>query len=82
MDYPKCRLCGEKHRLGDAHIFKDSAPVAATKHKAFSPTPQVVGFDPRAYQKAYMRVYRRRQTLMVQTAQALLGGVAERWPRG
>ena len=40
------------------------------------------GFDRKAYQKAYMKAYRRRQSLMLQTAKALLEHVAEPWPRG
>lgn len=98
MEAPKCKFCGVaewRHICGQtAGDVKRSVArrpvVSAASVDGVRPQNPIVGvpekegsgFDRRAYQKAYMRVYRRKQSLVIQTAEALLGGVAERWPRG
>ena len=92
MDAPLCPICNTKH-YGAEHVFK--ADVAQTVRAPGTPAtsrnaPGVAGsspaaaatFDRRAYQRAYMRSYRKKQSLMLQTAKALLDHVAEPWPRG
>lgn len=34
MDHPKCRICGERHRLGPCPSFKEEVPRADVGPKA------------------------------------------------
>ena len=78
-----CDTCKTVHEKWQAHVFRTSPQVPkGVTGPEMSSRPVETGFDRRAYQRAYMRSYRRRQSLMVQTAKALLEHIAEPWPRG
>lgn len=71
MDKPKCRTCGERHRLGPCpqFAFKNPMQVAIERAASDAPLPPMtkperrfaellvkgVGFDRVAYQREYMR---------------------------
>lgn len=81
MERPLCPLCKTKHYAREAHVFasikrETVRPVkeVAQAHKATEPLPSQ--FDKKAYQKLYMRGYRRRRGLLVETLQAALDGRA------
>ena len=75
----KCEICGTEHEKWQAHVFqKNAGPGDVVSSVPLVSSPQ---FDRRTYQREYMRSYRKKQSLMVQTAKALLEHVAEPWPR-
>ena len=68
MDLPKCKICGERHRLGPCdgktmpRVRKDTPAEAQKQAKEREAADGKKGtpFDRKAYQREYMRGYRAR----------------------
>ena len=85
---PYCTLCKTDHEKWQAHVFaKANGERRSNQPDCPGINEGVAGgerpaFDRKTYQREYMRSYRKKQSLMLQTAKALLERAAEPWPRG
>jgi hypothetical protein len=62
MEAPKCRHCDKRHWERVCPSLAAKLPIPATEKPAQrtpAPEPQKAGFDRNAYQRAYMRAWRK-----------------------